>query len=64
MEKLELHIKKLEKIEKNCCLCKSKICGICPNNKNKKYLKKEIEKITGAGEKENFIKKIYKYIKN
>ena len=39
MEKLELHIKKLEKIEKNCCLCKSKICGICPNNKNKKHLK-------------------------
>lgn len=64
MEKLELHIKKLEIIEKNCCLCKSKICGICPNNKNKKYLKKEIEKITGVEEKENFIKKIYKYIKN
>lgn len=64
MEKLELYRKKLEKIEKNCYLCKSKICGICPNNKNKKYLKKEIEKISGIEKKENLIKKIFKYIQN
>lgn len=64
MEKLELYIKKLKKIEKNCYLCRSKICGICPNNKNKKYLKNEIKKRTKTERKKNFIEKILECIKN
>ena len=44
MENLEFYIKKLEKLEENCCICKAKMCMMCPNNKNKKYLKNEIAK--------------------
>ena len=55
MEKLKFYAEKLEKIEKNCQICKSKVCYICPNNKNKKHLKAEIKKITGIEKKENFL---------
>lgn len=54
MEKLKLYAEKLEKIEKNCQICKSKVCYICPNNKNKKHLKTEIKKITGIEKKKIF----------
>lgn len=44
MENLKFYIKKLEKLEENCCICKAKMCMMCSNNKNKKYLKNEIAK--------------------
>ena len=64
MEKLKFYAEKLEKIEKNCQICKSKVCYICPNNKNKKHLKAEIKKITGIEKKENFLKRFLKYRKD
>lgn len=64
MEKLEEYLEKLEKIEKNCHICKAKMCMICFNNKNKKYLKSEIDKRTKTEKKKNFIEKILKYVKN
>nr|WP_307776557.1 hypothetical protein [uncultured Cetobacterium sp.] len=34
----------LNKILKNCELCKAKMCGLCPNGKRKKILKDELKK--------------------
>ncbi len=34
----------LNKILKNCELCKAKMCGLCPNGKRKKNLKDELKK--------------------
>ncbi|EHO80883.2 hypothetical protein [Fusobacterium ulcerans] len=64
MENLEFYIKKLEKLEENCCICKAKMCMMCPNNKNKKYLKNKIAKRNETKKKKNFIKKILEYTKN
>lgn len=64
MDKLKECTEKLEKIEKNCSICKTKMCMLCSNNKNKKYLKNEIKKRVKTKRKKNFIEKILEYIKN
>ena len=64
MENLKFYIKKLEKLEENCCICKAKMCMMCSNNKNKKYLKNEIAKRSETKTKKKFIEKILEYIKN
>ena len=40
------------------------MCMMCPNNKNKKYLKNKIAKRNETKKKKNFIKKILEYTKN
>ena len=44
--------------------CTEKLCMLCSNNKNKKYLKNEIKKRVKTKRKKNFIEKILEYIKN
>lgn len=64
MDKLKEYTEKLEKIEKNCSICKAKMCMVCSTNKNKKYLENEINKKIKTKRKKNFIEKILEYIKN
>lgn len=46
---MEERIKLLEgeyrKLEESCDFCRGKMCGICPNNANKKRIKKEIKEL-------------------
>ena len=48
MENLKECREKLSKIEANCRNCHAKMCNICPNNKIKTDLRKEIEKFGGG----------------
>jgi len=61
MEKLKECREKLSKIEGNCRNCHAKMCNICPNNKIKTKLRKEIEKFEGSSEKKSFLKKLKEF---
>lgn len=61
MEDLKEYKEKLGKIEANCRNCHAKMCNICPNNKIKTKLRKEIEKFEGSSEKKSFLKKLKEF---
>lgn len=60
---LEENKEKLSKIEENCRMCHAKMCNICPNNKLKTKLKKEIEKIEGVPQNLSFLEKLKIFLK-
>lgn len=63
MEKLREYKEKLDKIEVSCRICHAKMCNICPNNKLKIFLRKEIKSIEGKSDKKNFWGKLKEIIK-
>ena len=62
MEKLKECREKLSKIEGNCRNCHAKMCNICPNNKMKIALRKEIVQLGGEKEKKNFWERLKDFI--
>ena len=62
MEDLREYKEKLDKIEANCRNCHAKMCNICPNNKIKTALRKEIIQLGGEREKKNFWERLKDFI--
>ena len=62
MENLREYKEKLDKIEANCRNCHAKMCNICPNNKMKIALRKEIVQLGGEKEKKNFWERLKDFI--
>ena len=62
MEDLREYKEKLDKIEANCRNCHAKMCNICPNNKMKIALRKEIVQLGGEKEKKNFWERLKDFI--